>query len=251
MIFLVFAVATLFVSLTTCILLSIIIALALGFFAIGIALIFLIPTIFIASCSATFIFLWGFLGYTVLRRFNRIEAFEKRGITNGERSGSWNGNANGRSAMSDEQPLLNHQISSAKATGRTDWNPRSDVFVPHQDTKDRSHMDDLQKLSRGNSNRSFNQPSTPGPLIQTNNNSDSSHGNGGPVNAIDGTQEWEDKWKNEAKETSEQPKGMSKKQLKKEAWKKRMDERMQDQKNEQKQQEPKQEVQNMDLIGAW
>lgn len=83
--FLAFATMTLLVSLTTCLLLGLLAALAFTFLVVGFALIFVIPTVFIASCSATFIFVWGFVGYMVLRRLNGGEAPSKRGTRMGDK----------------------------------------------------------------------------------------------------------------------------------------------------------------------
>lgn len=83
--FLAFATTTLLVSLSTCLLLGLLAALAFTFFIIGFALIFVVPTVFIASCSATFVFIWGFLGYAILRRLNGGEAPVKRGTRVGEK----------------------------------------------------------------------------------------------------------------------------------------------------------------------
>ncbi|KAI8940822.1 hypothetical protein NX059_002084 [Plenodomus lindquistii] len=83
--FLAFATTTLLVSLTTCLLLGLLAALAFTFVVVGFALIFVVPTVFIASCSATFIFIWGLVGYAVLRRLNGGEAPSKRGTRMGDK----------------------------------------------------------------------------------------------------------------------------------------------------------------------
>lgn len=72
-------------SLTTCLLLGILAALTFTFFVVGFALLFVIPTILFASCSATFIFIWSFAGYLVLRRFNDGEAPAKPGTRVGDK----------------------------------------------------------------------------------------------------------------------------------------------------------------------
>ncbi|KAF2854384.1 hypothetical protein T440DRAFT_465356 [Plenodomus tracheiphilus IPT5] len=83
--FLAFATTTLLVSLITCLLLGILAALAFTFVVVGFALIFVVPTVFIASCSATFIFIWALVGYTILRRLNGGEAPSKRGTRMGDK----------------------------------------------------------------------------------------------------------------------------------------------------------------------
>ncbi|CAO2649662.1 Nn.00g070470.m01.CDS01 [Neocucurbitaria sp. VM-36] len=83
--FLAFATTTLLVSLTTCLLLGLLAALAFTFFVVGFALLFVVPTVFLASCSATFIFIWGFIGYVILRRLNEGEAPAKPGTRVGDK----------------------------------------------------------------------------------------------------------------------------------------------------------------------
>lgn len=48
-------------------------------FAIGIALIFVIPTIILASCSASLLFILSYLGYLILCRFNEGETAAEPG----------------------------------------------------------------------------------------------------------------------------------------------------------------------------
>ncbi|KNG45098.1 hypothetical protein DDE82_003145 [Stemphylium lycopersici] len=93
--FLAFAAATLLVSLTTCLFLGLLVSLALTFFVVSFALIFVVPTVVIASCSATFIFMWGLVGYIILRRFNEGEAPAKPGTRVGDKLQALTG---GRSA---------------------------------------------------------------------------------------------------------------------------------------------------------
>ena len=83
--FLAFGITTLLVSLTTCLLLGILAALTVTFFIVGITLIFVVPTVFIASSSATFIFIWGLVGYTILRRLNGGQPPSKRGTQVGDK----------------------------------------------------------------------------------------------------------------------------------------------------------------------
>jgi hypothetical protein len=55
------------------------------FFAVGFALMFLIPTLFVASFAASCFFLWGLAVYLVLQRFNDGEAPVKRGTRVGDK----------------------------------------------------------------------------------------------------------------------------------------------------------------------
>ncbi|KAF2630462.1 hypothetical protein BU25DRAFT_489222 [Macroventuria anomochaeta] len=70
LLFLAFAVATLIVSLVTCIILGVIAALVFTLFTTGFALLFVVPVVFIGSCTASIAFLWGLIGYLVLQRIN-------------------------------------------------------------------------------------------------------------------------------------------------------------------------------------
>ncbi|KAJ8113884.1 hypothetical protein OPT61_g4096 [Boeremia exigua] len=70
LLFFTFAIATLIVSLITCIFLGIIAALMLTLLTTGFVLLFVVPAVFIGSCTASIAFLWGLLGYLILQRLN-------------------------------------------------------------------------------------------------------------------------------------------------------------------------------------
>ncbi|KAH7087563.1 hypothetical protein FB567DRAFT_347956 [Paraphoma chrysanthemicola] len=82
--FLIFAASTLLISLSTALLCALTSALIYTFFVVGIALFFLVPTLFLASFAATFFFLWCLAAYLVLQRFNEGEAPGKRGTRVGD-----------------------------------------------------------------------------------------------------------------------------------------------------------------------
>jgi hypothetical protein len=54
-------------------------------FAVGIALFFLVPTLFITSFAASCFFLWGLVVYLILQRFNEGEAPGKPGTRVGDK----------------------------------------------------------------------------------------------------------------------------------------------------------------------
>jgi hypothetical protein len=85
LLFILFAVSTLFVSLSTCLLFAVTTALFYTFFAVGIALLFLIPTLFVASFAASCFFAWGLVVYLILQRFNDGEAPGKPGTRVGDK----------------------------------------------------------------------------------------------------------------------------------------------------------------------
>jgi hypothetical protein len=84
LLFIAFAVSTLFISLSTCLFFAVTAALVYTFFAVGIALLFLIPTLFLASFAASCFFLWGLVVYLILQRFNEGEAPAKPGTRVGD-----------------------------------------------------------------------------------------------------------------------------------------------------------------------
>lgn len=135
LLFLAFATTTLLVSLTTCLLLGLLAALAFTFFVVGFALIFVVPTIFIASCSATFVFIWGFLGYAILRRLNGGEAPDKRGTRIGDKL---HGLKEGRIAGSprgehDDRKAAASVKTSSKKNGLTVNGTEVVQSTPHQE----------------------------------------------------------------------------------------------------------------------
>ncbi|KAH8733214.1 hypothetical protein GQ44DRAFT_766268 [Phaeosphaeriaceae sp. PMI808] len=85
LLFILFAISTLLISLSTCLLFAITTAFIYTLFAVGIALIFLIPTLFIASCAASCFFLWGLVVYMILRRLNEGEEPAKPGTRVGDK----------------------------------------------------------------------------------------------------------------------------------------------------------------------
>ncbi|USP75746.1 hypothetical protein yc1106_03020 [Curvularia clavata] len=115
--FLAFTAATLLISLTTCLLLGLIVSLTITFFVVSFALLFVVPTVFIASCSATLIFIWGFVGYIVLRKFNergtpanpdnRIGGRQNHNgpVRNGHAAGSERTHANHGTNFEDNPPV--------------------------------------------------------------------------------------------------------------------------------------------------
>jgi hypothetical protein len=79
-------------------LIGLIVSLAVTFFVVGFSLLFVVPTLFIASCSATFIFIWVFVGYVILRKFNERGASTKPSTRIGGRLQSDGAATNGNGA---------------------------------------------------------------------------------------------------------------------------------------------------------
>lgn len=57
-------------SIVVCILLGLFVALLFTTFCVGVGLLFLLPTLFMATMTATFVFTWGLCGYYILTWFN-------------------------------------------------------------------------------------------------------------------------------------------------------------------------------------
>ncbi|XP_014550769.1 hypothetical protein COCVIDRAFT_42800 [Bipolaris victoriae FI3] len=100
--FVAFAAATLLVSLATCLFLGLLVSLSVTFFVVGFSLLFVVPTVFIASCSATFIFIWGLAGFVILGKFNERGASAKPSTRFG--GAVKNGNATGTGGTYADDP---------------------------------------------------------------------------------------------------------------------------------------------------
>jgi hypothetical protein len=83
--FVIFSLSVFAVSLVTCVLLAIIAAVAFTLFTTGLALIFVLPTVFVGSCTASVVFFWGLTGYLILQRFNGGETPVKKGTAVGDK----------------------------------------------------------------------------------------------------------------------------------------------------------------------
>jgi hypothetical protein len=70
LLFLAFAIATLFASLVTCVLFGVFAAFVFTFFVTGFALLFVAPVVIVGSCAASTFFFWGLVGYLLLQKFN-------------------------------------------------------------------------------------------------------------------------------------------------------------------------------------
>ena len=157
--FLAFAATTLLVSLSTCLFLGILVSIAITFFLVGFALLFVVPTVIIASCSATIIFIWGFVGYIILRRFNEGEEPAKLGTRVGDKL---------------------HKLTGG----------RSGYFQGDQTSEESSRDRDV--VGGGKSAKGHD-----GGAGHAYGGVSSSARDGGPVNGVNGTQgtvEWERKW---------------------------------------------------------
>lgn len=84
LLFLAFAIATLFASLVTCVLLGVFAAFVFTFFVTGFALLFVVPAVVIGSCTAGTFFFWGLVGYLIIQRINGGETPVQSGTKVGD-----------------------------------------------------------------------------------------------------------------------------------------------------------------------
>jgi len=68
--FIVFSITVFVFSLVAALLIAVLVALLFTVFCIGVALLIVLPTVFITTMGATFLFLWGLGGYYILKWFN-------------------------------------------------------------------------------------------------------------------------------------------------------------------------------------
>ncbi|KAI9688024.1 MAG: hypothetical protein M1820_010331 [Bogoriella megaspora] len=88
--FAVFTITVLVFSLTAALFLGALVALTFTVFCVGVALIFLLPTVLLTTIGATFLFLWGLGGYYVLKWFNEDEVGNaKKGTGSRNKVNNW------------------------------------------------------------------------------------------------------------------------------------------------------------------
>ncbi|KAH3984241.1 hypothetical protein HBI81_170870 [Parastagonospora nodorum] len=117
LLFLTFALSTLLISLSTCLLIALISAFIYTGLAVGFALLFLVPTLFIASFAASCAFLWGLAVYLVLQRFNEGEAPGKPGTRVGDKlHGLTGGRLGWMVDGADDKPVQVGQAQNGKGT---------------------------------------------------------------------------------------------------------------------------------------
>jgi hypothetical protein len=106
LLFLAFGISTLAISLSTALLFALFSAFVYTFFAVGIALLFLVPTLFIASCAASCFFLWAITVYFILQRFNEGEAPAKPGTRVGDKLHALTGGRLGGVVQSSDEMAM-------------------------------------------------------------------------------------------------------------------------------------------------
>jgi hypothetical protein len=89
--FITFSVAVFLFALIAALLIGLLAAVLFTVFMVGVALLVILPTIFITTFSATFIFLWGLGGYHILKWFNEGGAPAPDGTAIGDKLNSLTG----------------------------------------------------------------------------------------------------------------------------------------------------------------
>lgn len=83
--FVVFTITVFVFSLVAAFLVAVLVALLFTVFMVGVALLFVLPTVFITTMGATFLFLWGLGGYYIVKWFNESEAPAAEGTAIGDK----------------------------------------------------------------------------------------------------------------------------------------------------------------------
>ncbi|KAF2254032.1 hypothetical protein BU26DRAFT_516282 [Trematosphaeria pertusa] len=91
LLFLTFSLTVFLFSLITALLIGLVAALLFTVFMVGVALLVVLPTIFMTTFAASFLFLWGLGGYYLLKWFNEGEAPAPEGTVIGDKLNSWTG----------------------------------------------------------------------------------------------------------------------------------------------------------------
>jgi hypothetical protein len=89
--FITFSVTVFLFALIAALLIGLLAAVLFTVFMVGVALLVILPTIFITTFSATFIFLWGLGGYHLLKWFNEGGASAPEGTAIGDKLNSLTG----------------------------------------------------------------------------------------------------------------------------------------------------------------
>lgn len=138
-----FAVFTLTVfvfSLVAALLVALLVALLFTAFMVGVALLVILPTVFLTTMGASFLFLWGLGGYYILKWFNEGQSPTPQGAAIGDKLNSLTGgrldflmnDARKQEAKRESGKDANgsHEKSGAKSKGSSNENSRSSTPQP-------------------------------------------------------------------------------------------------------------------------
>lgn len=133
--FIVFTITVFVFSLVAALLIGILVALGFTVLMVGTALLVVLPTVFLTTMAATFIFLWGLGGYYLLKYFNKGESPAAPGAAIGDKINSLTG---GRMSFLMDTARGNE----AKAAGE----------AKKEDEKDSAHSKDVKGKSSHSAN---------------------------------------------------------------------------------------------------
>ncbi|KAJ4303065.1 hypothetical protein N0V90_001956 [Kalmusia sp. IMI 367209] len=85
LLFIIFSISVFLFSLVTALLVGLLAAVLFTLFMVGLALLVLLPTIFMTTFTASFLFLWALGGYAILKWFNQSDAVAPEGTSTGDR----------------------------------------------------------------------------------------------------------------------------------------------------------------------
>ncbi|KAF2738563.1 hypothetical protein EJ04DRAFT_412966, partial [Polyplosphaeria fusca] len=134
LLFLTFSVTVFLFSLIAALLIGLIAAVLFTAFMVGVALLVLLPTVFLTTFGATFIFLWGLGGYYILKWFNDGEAPAPEGFAIGDKLNNLTGGRMGwlmdgsrktiedKKTGADQTPKTHGSESNGKETSKEETN---------------------------------------------------------------------------------------------------------------------------------
>ena len=135
--FIVFSITVFVFSLVAALLVGLLAALLFTAFMVGVALLVILPTVFMTTMAATFIFLWGLGGYYILKWFNEGEGPAPEGAAIGDKINSLTG---GR---------LNFLMDGARAGDKLGFGNQNGVEKPNPKAQGEGTESDSGKAANG------------------------------------------------------------------------------------------------------
>ena len=115
--FLVFTLTVFVFSLVVALLVGLLAALVFTAFAVGVALLVILPTVFMTTMAASFLFLWGLGGYYLVKWFNEGESPAKPGEAIGDKLNSLTGGRLDFAMKPKENATANDGANGTKEKG--------------------------------------------------------------------------------------------------------------------------------------
>ncbi len=127
--FVVFTITVFVFSLVAALLIGVLVALVFTVFMVGVALLVILPTTFLAAMAATFVFLWGLGGYYILKWFNKGESPAAPGMAIGDKLNDLTG---GRIGFLMDSARSNEQNSVSDSDSKKSDEKRSEKSTPQK-----------------------------------------------------------------------------------------------------------------------